>query len=184
MPWVVPSVATSFLWVYIFDANYGPLNGLLVRMHLVKQGVTWLGQPDTAMISIVIARAWTAFPWLMVIFLAALQTVPADLYEAAEVDGAGRWRRFRTITLPWLRPVIYIALLLEIAWNFQHLDTMYIITSGGPARSTTTFSLDVYQQAFSAYDIGNAAATGVLWMAVLSVFLILYLRVLDRRADE
>jgi multiple sugar transport system permease protein len=184
VPWVVPSVAASFLWAYIFDTNYGPLNGLLVRLHLSARGVGWLGDPHTAMLAVVIARAWAAFPWLMVIFLAGLQTIPGDLYEAAEVDGAGRWRRFRAITLPSLRPILYLALLLEIAWNLQHIDTMYIVTSGGPARATTTFSLDVYQEAFSGYDIGHAAATGVLWMAILSVFLVLYLRVLDRRDEQ
>jgi multiple sugar transport system permease protein len=183
-PWVLPSVVVSFLWLWIFNDNYGILNGVLTRLHLIGAPVPWLGQPRTAMLGIIVAKAWASFPWIMVMLLAGLQTISAEMYEAAEIDGAGRWQRFRSVTLPRLRPVIATVLLLEGIWNFQHFDTIYVLTGGGPAGTTTTFSVDVYDTAFKAYDLGRAGALGVLWMAFLSVFVVIYLRVMDRNTDE
>jgi multiple sugar transport system permease protein len=183
-PWVLPSVVVSFLWLWIFNDNYGLLNGILVRLHLIHDTIPWLGQANTAMLGIIVAKAWASFPWIMVMLLAGMQTIPAEMYEAAEIDGAGRWRRFRSVTLPRLRPVIATVVLLEGIWNFQHFDTIYVLTGGGPAGTTTTFSVAVYDTAFKAYDLGRAGALGVLWMAFLSVFVVIYLRVMDRNADE
>ena len=98
------------------------------------------------------AKTWASFPWIMVMLLAALQTVPGELHEAAEMDGAGRVRRFTTVTLPHLRPMIGIVLLLEFIWNFQHFDIIYVLTGGGPAGTTTTFATAVYETAFKGLE--------------------------------
>lgn len=180
-PWIIPSVVTSFLWLWIFNSNYGVLNGVLVSLHLIDDPVSWLSDPSGAMAAIVVAKSWASFPWMMVMLLAALQTVPRELCEAAESDGAGAVARFRHITLPHLRPVIAIVLLLEAIWNLQHFDTIYVLTNGGPAGATTTFAVSVYQTAFQGFDLGRAAALGVLWMALLSVFVALYLRLVGSR---
>lgn len=178
LPWVIPSVVVSFLWLWIFNGNYGVLNGILEAVG--ADGVAWLGQPDTAMAAVVLAKTWATFPWMMVMLLAGLQSIPADLYEAAAVDGAGPWRRFRAITWPHLRPVAGIVVLLELIWNFQHFDTIFVMTGGGPAGATRTFSVAVYEAAFSGFDLGRAGALGGLWVIILSVFVLIYVRASER----
>jgi multiple sugar transport system permease protein len=180
LPWVVPGVVASFLWLWIFDANYGVLNGFLVRLGLIEDNVVWLGQPGTAMLGVIIAKSWASFPWIMVMLLAGLQTVPSELHEAAAVDGAGTIRRFFAITIPHLRGVLAIVVLLELIWNFQHFDMIYVLTRGGPAGTTTTFALGVYDTAFKGFDLGRASALGACWMAILMVLVVVYLRFAER----
>lgn len=181
LPWVIPAVVSSFLWMWIFNANYGVLNGLLLGTGLFDEAEPWLGQPGTAMFALIVTRTWAAFPWMMVMLLAGLQTVPDELHEAAAMDGAGAVRRFRMVTLPHLRTIVGIVLLLETIWNFQHFDTIYVLTQGGPAGTTTTFAVAVYDTAFKAYDLGHAGALGALWMVLLGVLVAVYLRWSERR---
>jgi multiple sugar transport system permease protein len=180
MPWVIPTVVASFLWLWIFNANYGVLNGFLVQYGVLDSNAVWLGQPSTAMAAVIIAKTWASFPWIMVMLLAGLQTVPVELQEAAAIDGAGAIRRFFAITLPHLKGVIGIVLLLEVIWNFHHFDIIYVLTGGGPAGSTTTFAVGVYQTAFRGFDLGRAGAMGVFWMIILSLLVVVYLRVMER----
>ena len=180
MPWVMPGVVVSFVWLWIFDGSYGLLNGVLVQLGLVDAPVAWLASPTGAMFAVVVAKTWASFPWMMVMLLAGLQTVSKDLYEAASLDGAGVVGRFRHVTVPHLRGIIGIALLLEFIWNFQHFDIIYVLTGGGPAGSTTTFAVSVYDTAFKAFDLGRAGAMGALWMVVLSVLVVVYIRLSER----
>lgn len=180
LPWVVPGVVASFLWLWIFDANYGVLNGILVRLGLIEDTVVWLGEPVTAMLGVIIAKSWASFPWIMVMLLAGLQSVPRELHEAAAVDGGGTIRRFFSITLPHLRGVLGIVVLLELIWNFQHFDMIYVLTHGGPAGTTTTFALGVYDTAFKGFDLGRASALGACWMAILMLLVVVYLRFAER----
>lgn len=182
LPWLVPGVIVSFLWMWIFNANYGVLNGILLQLGLVERGVNWLGSPATAMLGVIVAKTWHSFPWIMVMLLAGLQAIPGDLYEAGLIDGAGRWQLFRHVTLPQLRAIITVVLLMEVIWNFQHFETIYVLTGGGPARATTTFAVAVYDSAFHAFDLGHAGALGLLWMAMLSVLVAGYL-LLERREE-
>ncbi|GAB2896068.1 carbohydrate ABC transporter permease [Streptomyces mayteni] len=179
-PWVIPGVVVSFLWMWIFNANYGVLNGLLVRAGIIEEGVSWLGDPTTAMIAVIVTKSWASFPWMMVMLLAGLQTVPRELHEAASVEGAGAVRRFFTVTWPAVRGIAAIALLLEFIWNFQHFDTIYVLTGGGPAGATETFSVAVYQEAFRGFDLGRATALGGLWMLLLLLLVGVYLRISER----
>ena len=176
LPWIVPSVVVSFLWLWIFNANYGVLNGALLQLGIGDGDTAWLGQPGTAMAAVIIAKSWATFPWMMVMLLAGLQTVPGELLEAAAVDGAGAVRRFVSITLPQMKGVIGIVLLLETIWNFQHFDTIYVLTGGGPAGATTIFSVAVYDLAFRGFDLGAAGALGGLWVLVLTGLVVLYVR--------
>lgn len=184
LPWVLPGVVTSFIWLWIFNANYGVLNGLLRDLGIIHHNVNWLGSPGTAFMAVIVAKSWSSFPWIALMFLAGLQTIDTALYEAAEIDGAGRWTRFRKITLPRLRPVLITVVLLEGTWNVQHFETIYVLTNGGPAGSTTTLSIDVYRTAFSAFDMGRAGALGLLWMVLLTVLIIVYLRVSNRVEED
>ena len=176
LPWLVPAVVVSFLWMWIFNANYGVLNGMLRSAGLISENINFIGDQSTAMWTIIIAKTWNTFPWIAVMLLAGLQTIPRELYEAAAIDGADRVQSFFNVTVPQLRGIITTVLLLSFIWNFQHFETIYVMTSGGPAGSTTTFAVAVYQQAFQGYNLGRAGAIGILWMALLSVIVGVYLR--------
>ncbi|MFS0912221.1 carbohydrate ABC transporter permease [Microbacterium sp. 179-I 3D2 NHS] len=175
-PWVLPGVVVSFLWLWIFDANYGVLNGVLRSVGAIGENIGWLDSGAGAMTAVIVARTWASFPWMMVMLLAALQSFPGDTYEAARVDGANSWQRFRYITVPGLLPVASVVVLLEFIWNFQQFDLLYVLTGGGPAGATTTFSLAVYETAFKGFDLGMAGALGLLWMLILLPVVLLYLR--------
>ncbi|MFJ6292622.1 carbohydrate ABC transporter permease [Streptomyces griseoviridis] len=182
-PWVIPGVVVSFLWMWIFNANYGVLNGVLVEAGIIDESVAWLGRPGTAMLAVIVTKTWASFPWMMVMLLAGLQTVPKELHEAASMDGAGSVRRFFAVTWPQVRGVASIVLLLEFIWNFQHFDTIYVLTGGGPAGTTETFATAVYQTAFNGFDIGRATALGGLWMLLLLLLVAAYLRITERKGD-
>ena len=176
LPWLVPAVVVSFLWMWIFNANYGVLNGLLRSLGLIHENINWLGSQSTAMWAVITAKTWNTFPWIALMLLAGLQTIPRELYEAAAIDGANRLQTFWHITVSQLRGVITTVLLLSFIWNFQHFETLYVMTTGGPAGATTTFSVAVYQQAFQAFDLGRAGAIGILWMLLLSIIVGIYLK--------
>lgn len=180
LPWLVPAVVTSFLWMWIFNANYGVANGVLEALGIIDEPEAWLSSPGTAMAAVIIAKTWASFPWMMVMLLAGLQTVPSELHEAAQVDGAGTVRRFFSVTVPHLRGIIGLVVLLELIWNFQHFDTIYVMTGGGPAGSTETFAVAVYDTFYKGHDLGRAGAIGLLWMVLLLLLVVGYLRVVDR----
>ncbi len=179
-PWVIPGVVVSFVWLWIFNANYGLLNGLLTRLHLIDEPIVWLGRPGTAMWAVIIAKTWASFPWIMVMLLAGLQTVPQGLHEAASLDGAGVLKRFWHVTLPHLRGILGVVVLLEFIWNFQHFDMIWVLTQGGPAGATTTFAVSVYTTAFKGFNLGRAGALGALWMVLLLVLVVVYVRLSER----
>jgi multiple sugar transport system permease protein len=176
LPWLIPGVVVSFLWMWIFNANYGVMNALLQAIGVISEPQAWLAQPGTAMIAVIVAKTWQSFPWMMVMLLAGLQTVPKELHEAAEIDGAGTIRRFFSITVPQIRGIIGLVLLLEFIWNFQHFDIIYVLTGGGPAGSTQTFATAVYDTAFHGFDLGHAGALGLLWMILLMGLVVVYVR--------
>ncbi|WP_347976355.1 sugar ABC transporter permease [Microbacterium sp. ProA8] len=180
IPWLIPGVVVSFLWMWIFDANYGVLNGILLSIGVIDSPIAWLFQTDTARVALIVAKTWNTFPWIMVMLLAALQTVPAELHEAAAMDGAGTVRRFFTVTWPHIRGVAGLVVLLEFIWNFQHFDTIFVLTGGGPAGTTNTFATEVYDTAFKGYDLGHAGALGILWMALLTILVVVYVWLSER----
>jgi multiple sugar transport system permease protein len=183
LPWLIPGVVVSFLWLWIFNANYGVLNGALRITGVITENINWLGTPVTAMLAVIIAKTWHSFAWMAVMLLAGLQTIPRELNEAAAMDGAGRWQVFWNVTIPQLRGIISSVLLLEVIWNFQHLEMIYVMTTGGPAKATTTFAISVYDTAFHALDLGRAGAIGIIWMALLAGLVAVYLR-LGAHDDE
>ncbi|MFE5307865.1 carbohydrate ABC transporter permease [Isoptericola sp. NPDC056578] len=184
IPWLVPGVVVSFLWMWIFNANYGVMNALLQTVGLVDEPQAWLAQPGTAMGAVILAKTWQSFPWMMVMLLAGLQTVPVELHEAAEMDGAGTVRRFFSITLPHLKGIVGLVLLLEFIWNFQHFDIIYVLTGGGPAGATQTFATAVYETAFQGYDLGKAGALGLLWMVLLMALVVVYVRFSEKGEER
>ena len=180
IPWLIPGVVVSFLWMWIFNANYGVLNAVLQGIGLIDEPQAWLANPTTAMVAVIVAKTWQSFPWMMVMLLGGLQTVPIELHEAAEIDGAGTIRRFFSITVPQMRGIIGLVLLLEFIWNFQHFDIIYVLTGGGPAGSTQTFATAVYETAFDGFDLGHAGALGLLWMILLMGLVVVYVRMSEK----
>lgn len=174
--WIIPGTAIGFLWSWIFNGQYGILNGLLLKLGLIDTGISFLGQTGTALLSVVIARTWQMLPWYMAFLLGGLQSVPMDRIEAARMDGANNWQCFRLIILPSMRQIAFLVLALGAIGNLQHFDIPWTMTQGGPARATTTLSLEVYRTAFKNWKLGQAATVGTVWAILLACFSFVYLR--------
>ena len=166
MPVVISAVATGTVAAWLFNDNYGVVNGFLVRLGLGR--VPFLSSPAWALSSLAVATVWVRLGFNMVVYLAALQSIPATYYDAAQIDGAGAWQRFRAITLPLLMPATFLLLILNIIYSFQVFDLIYVMTGGGPGFSTTTVVQYIYQAAFQTGEMGYASAVGiVLYMLIL-----------------
>jgi multiple sugar transport system permease protein len=187
IPWVVPEVVTALLWKWVYSDQWGIANFALVRLGIVEAPVLWLSDPHVAMPSVIIVQIWKLYPIMTVVLLAALQSVPKELIEAAKIDGANAFQRFWYVTANFLRPTSIIIVLLGCIWTFQNFDIVYLLTGGGPAGSTQTLPVMVYVKAFWASQLGYASAIGVIILVILLMlgFASLFLeRVLarDRRA--
>lgn len=162
MPWAIPTAVGSMVFMVMFDSSFGVTNYLLTRLHLVSGNIDWLGSPTTALATIVVTTIWKNCPFFMLMLLAGLQAIPVEFYEAARVDGAGRVRQFVSITLPALRSIITISLMLNALWVFREFDTIYVMTGGGPARMTESLAVSIYQEAFRFFHVGRASALGIV----------------------
>lgn len=182
VPWIVPTVVTSLLWKWIYNQQYGIFNYLLRRVGIISQFEAWIGDPDLAMFSVVLANIWKGFPFHMIILLAALQTIPVDVMEAAEMDGATAFERFRHIVLPYMRYIIMIDLLISIIWTFQNFTLIWTMTEGGPVDATTTLAISIYRTAFQGFDMGMGSAIGTTWLLALFIFSAVFIRFVGGRA--
>jgi multiple sugar transport system permease protein len=180
LAWILPTVVGANVWRWLLDGSYGLLNAVLRGLGLIDGDVFWLGQPGPALVSVVVATAWSFAPFAMILLVAGLQSVPGMLYEAARIDGASAWQQFRHVTLPVLRPVSVTVMLLIFIFAFKTFDTIYLMTGGGPGGATLTLPLYAFQEAFEfrRYDTAAVATTVMLLVPlVLSVF---YFRSLRR----
>ena len=175
-PYFVSTVVAVLVWRWLFNDLYGILNHLLMLSGLTDMPVDWLGSMPNALISVILVGAWKYFPFVVIATLARLQTIPDALYEAARIDGAGPVSRFLDVTLPQLREVLLVVVLLRAIWDFKEFDLIWLLTGGGPVTATQTLPLLVYQEAFALNRMGMASAYAVAMMAVMLVFMIAYLR--------
>lgn len=182
-PYLLPMVVAVLVWKWLFNDLYGVINHLLMSAGIIAMPVDWLGSMPNAMVAIILIGGWKYFPFVVLAVLARLQTIPEQLYEAARVDGASAFARFFDITLPQLRNVLAIIVLLRAIWDFKEFDLIYMMTGGGPVSSTETLPLLVYKQAFPLMQMGKAAATAMLMMAVMSLFMVVYFRARRRFED-
>lgn len=182
IPWALPSVIIGLMWTWMYDLNLGVFNDGLLRLGLIDAPVAWLAQPSTALGAVILALVWQGFPFFAVMILAGLQTIPAEHYEAAEVDGATRWQMFRFVTMPALREVIATALLLRIIWVANSLDVILVMTGGGPGYATHTLPLYAFLKAYSAMDFGYASALSLVLTFLLLLAVALYVRRAARQA--
>lgn len=178
-PWAVSGVVTALMWLWIFDGTIGVLNDLLFRIGAIERPIAWGIEPAKAWFMLFVANAWRGTPFFAIMFLAALQGIGADLYEAAKIDGASAWRRFLHVTLPLIRSTIVIATLLRAIWTFNYIDIILVMTRGGPVGETRTLALYLYDVAFINSNFGYAATLAVITCVILLVFSALYWRLDD-----
>jgi ABC-type sugar transport system permease subunit len=184
IPWAVPTIVNGSMWRWIYNADFGALNGLLMQLGIINHYVPWLIDPARAMNLVIVADFWHVVPFVALILQAALATLPVELEEAAMMDGANAWKRFLYVRLPLLRPAILVALIVRTVDAFRVFDIVYIITGGGPANGTLTISYLTYLETFSYGKLGGGAALSFL----ISIFTIatafLYIRILYRSPEE
>jgi len=179
MPWIVPTALSTLGWFMIFDPVFSPISWLFKNLGLIKTNINFLGDPMLAISSVCLANIWRGVPFFGITILAGLQAVPNELHEAAAIDGAGLWHRFRHVTVPHIKGVVLIASLLSVIWTFADFQLIYVLTKGGPANQTHIFGTYAYQIGLSATEIGMGAAIALYMFPILSVFaviLLVYLR--------
>jgi multiple sugar transport system permease protein len=176
VPWAMPPVVVGIIWSLVYRPEAGLLNEALFRLGISEDGYNWLGDFNTALPAVIIVGVWAGMPITTVVLLAALQAVPRELHEAAAVDAAGAWARFRHITLPQLRGVIVAITTLNFIWNFNSFDLVYVLTKGGPGGRTTLPMLFAYDEAFRYGNYGYAAALGNVMVVIMLAVVMVYLR--------
>jgi multiple sugar transport system permease protein len=179
IPWVVPGVIVSLLTLYMFNGEVGIVNYTLKSTGLIGKFIPWFGSTKHAMWALVLANIWNQTPFYMLMLLAGLQSRPEELMEAAKIDGAGMFGRFRYISIPHLSGIILIVTSLMVVWNFNNFDLFWATTQGGPVNATMTLSVYTYRQAFLAFRMGYASAISVLWLLGLLAFSIIYIRAME-----
>jgi len=184
IPWAVPTIVNGTLWRWIYNADYGALNGLLYQLGLIDRYIPWLTEPRTAMNLVILADVWHSVPFIALILQAALATLPIELDEAAAVDGASALQRFFLVRLPLLRSAILVALVIRTVEAFRVFDVIYVITNGGPAFGTMTISFMTYLETFSFGHIGRGAALSFLISLFTLMMAIMYIRFLYRPEDR
>lgn len=180
VPWLVPGVVIGVTWNWMLSTETGIVNYLLRAAGLASANLPWLADGTLSMVAVNGVFVWSSVPFIMVTLLAGLQAIPAELVEAAVVDGATFGQRFRLVVLPLLLPIITIATILRVIYTIQNFVIVYMLTQGGPGYATETLALYVYETAFNAARLGKASAIGVTWFCYLLVFVVIYLKLVDR----
>jgi multiple sugar transport system permease protein len=176
LPWLLPAIASSAVWRWILDRDSGVLNELLTGSHLTQHVVPWLTNPSVALITVTAVNIWIGIPFNLTILYGGRKAIPADLYEAAALDGATGWQAFRYVTWPMLRPVVMVVLVLGVVYTIKTLDIILGLTHGGPANATQTLATRAYQVSFVEFDFGKGAAWSNLLVLTSLVFSLIYLR--------
>ncbi|HEV7336547.1 MAG TPA: sugar ABC transporter permease [Bosea sp. (in: a-proteobacteria)] len=176
LPWTMPDVIGGLVFRSLFDTLTGGVNAVGMMLGLMQEPKDWLGSPSWALFSVIMAESWRGYPYVMLILLAGLQSIPRDQYEAAAIDGAGWWTSLFHVTLPNLKPMIVIALVLDIVWECRLFGMIYGMTGGGPGDATQNLSLMVYKQYFQFFDTAYASSVAVVLAAVLLVVALPYMR--------
>ena len=175
LPWAFSGFVVGLIFRWSFNGEYGVVNNLLMKLGIIDNNIAWLGTPGYSLAVVIIAMIWMGIPFFAIMILAALQSIPADVYEAADVDGCGTVRQFFQITLPYIKPTLITTVLLRTIWIFNSLDLVVIITDGGPANSSQTLPAYMYSKAFGSYDFGFAL--GVMLMIILGLYALIFLKV-------
>lgn len=175
-PWAISGVLTALMWSMMYNQHMGVINDLLMKVGLIRENIAWVGNVKTSFLAVVVAELWRGIPFFAITLLAALQTIPEELYESCSVDGGGKWIAFTKITLPFLKETIILSSLLRVVWEFNNVNTIYAMTGGGPANLTTTLSIYIAREAIHTNNFGYGSALMVVSFLILLVFALIYLR--------
>jgi ABC-type sugar transport system permease subunit len=178
LPWAIPSVVGGLMWKWILNSDFGILSGILYGLGIIHQYIPFLANPILAKLSMVIATIWKEGPLAAIFFLAGLQLIPSELYEAARIDGGGGWRIFRYVTLPLLQPIMLIVVVYETITAVLVFDLIYVLTGGGPGDSTSMISWFAYAEIFKNLNLGHGVALAIIIALITLVLIMVYLRVI------
>jgi ABC-type sugar transport system permease subunit len=182
LPWAMPNIVNGVMWEWILNSSYGALNGILLQLGFIHEPIQWLSKPWLALHMVILADTWKVIPLYVILFLAGLQTIPKDLYEAARMDGSDAWRSIWRITLPLMKPILLVILVLRTMQCFAVFDIVYIMTKGGPADGTMVISFFTYFQTFGQLNFGMGSAISFLVAFIVLAISLVYLRLL--KTDE
>lgn len=177
LPWACSAFVIGLMHRWAYNGEYGVINDLLIKLGLIREKIAWLGTPGFSLAVVIIAMIWMGVPFFAIMILAALQSIPAEVYEASYIDGCSAPRRFFQIILPYIKPTLIITLLLRTIWIFNSFDLIVVITNGGPANYSQTLPSYMYTKAFASYDFGLSSALGVMLMLVLVLYVTFFLKV-------
>lgn len=181
VPWAIPGIVNASIWKWIYNPEYGVLNAVLTRLHILSQYRAWLSDPFLAMNMVIVADVWKMTPFAIIFFLAALQFINKSLYEAATVDGAGVFKRFWHITLPYLVPTLSVVVVMRTVEKFKAFDIFYVMTRGGPSNGTKVLVYEAYLKAFANLQYSISSTVSYLIAIIVLVFTVLYIRSMKRR---
>lgn len=176
LPWLLPLVVSGAVWRWMLDADHGVINTVLRALHLASGPVPWLTSPHWALAAVILTNIWIGIPFNLVILHGGLRAIPATLFEAAALDGAGPWQRFTNVTWPLLRPVTAVVLMLGLVYTIKVFDVIMVVTRGGPANASQTLTTWSYNLSFQQFAFGQGAAVGNVLIVVTTLFGLLYLR--------
>lgn len=174
LSWAMPQVTSGIIWTWIFDGSYGHLNYFLTKLGFLQENLLWLGDKKLAFLSTVVVDAWMGIPFITLMILSALQAIPESLYEAAELDGANRFNKFRLITIPQIRHIVMTAITLTSIWTFNAFNAIWVLTKGGPLDATETLAVKIYNEAFVRYNTSLGCTMSVIVFLILSLITIIY----------
>ena len=183
LPWAIPPVVNGLMWQWIYDSKIGALNGLLVSLGILSEYRGWLSDPTSAILALAFADVWNVLPLAVILLLAALQKIPAELYESARMDGASPFQLFRHVTFPWIAQTLLVVLILQTLSAIRAFDVIYVLTAGGPGTATTTLVWKTYLTTFENLDFGLGNAYAYTVSLITFGFALVYFRVLYRRGD-
>lgn len=174
LPWTLPSVVAIYTWMFLYTGNGGLLNSILLDLGLVKEGIAWLSDPNMGMVSLMLVNIWRGIPFIAITVLSGLQTIPEELYESAQIDGASTIKTFTKVTLPLIMSVILVSTLISTIWTINDFETVYLLTGGGPGQSTYTIPITAFKYAFDSAigHIGRACAAALSTVPVLIVIML------------
>ncbi|MDO5023096.1 MAG: sugar ABC transporter permease [Eubacteriales bacterium] len=181
-PWALCGFSIGLIWSWLFNGQFGVINDLLMRAGLISENIGWLSNPQIAMYSVIVANVWYGIPYFGIMLLAALQSVPNDLYEAATLDGCGSVKKLLHVTIPYIKPTIVSTVLLRSMWIVNFPDLIYAMTNGGPVNSTHILGTMMINKIYKEFNYGQASAYGVIIMLILLLYALMYLKI--TRATE
>lgn len=184
LPFFMPTISIALMWKWLLNESCGIFNYTLMQLNIISKPISWLGNARSALFCVIYIGIWRFTPFVIISILARLQTIPQELYEAAEIDGANKWSQFRYITLPEIKGVLLVVILLRTMFMFKKLDMLLILTNGGPGTSTQTLPVLVYKSAFAAMRLGKGAADSIVILLIVTIFVILYMRITGKSQEE